>query len=225
MVAAEELSRVLRAGVLDGVSVLLARAGPSGVGERSGADAIASECSRLGASVHELLAIPLADAPEADAHAADPEDREQVLDREIERVIEQQEGGIDVLVLDAGAMHAQLAAAGARAALLECLQACWDVTRALANRAFLAPARPGRILYLAPASGAGDHAAAACAGLENLARTLSVEWARHHVTAVAIAPGAESGADEVATLVAYLASPAGAYFSGCLLDLRGAPVA
>ena len=206
---------MLRAGLLDGVSVLLAGASRSCAGERSAADTIASECSRLGASVHELLAIAPADSPDPDR-----EDREQELDREIEHVIER-DGGIDVLVLDAAAMHAQLAPAGARAALLACLQACWDVTRALANRAFLVPARPGRILYLAPAPGADDHAAAACAGLENLARTLSVEWARHRVTAVAIAPGAASAAGEVATLVAYLASPAGAYFSGCLLDLRG----
>jgi NAD(P)-dependent dehydrogenase (short-subunit alcohol dehydrogenase family) len=48
-----------------------------------------------------------------------------------------------------------------------------------------------------------------------------VEWARHSITVVAIAPGAASTAEEVAALCAYLASPAGAYFSGCLLDLRG----
>jgi len=32
-------------------------------------------------------------------------------------------------------------------------------------------------------------------------------------------PAASAG--ELAALAAYLASPAGAYFSGCLLDLRG----
>jgi hypothetical protein len=32
-------------------------------------------------------------------------------------------------------------------------------------------------------------------------------------------------AHEVAVLTAYLASPAGAYFSGCLLDLSGAATA
>jgi NAD(P)-dependent dehydrogenase (short-subunit alcohol dehydrogenase family) len=79
----------------------------------------------------------------------------------------------------------------------------------------------GRLVYLAPPSSvAAEHADAARAGLENLARTLSIEWARHGVTAVAIAPG-EASAAEIAALSAYLASPAGAYFSGCLLDLRG----
>ena len=66
------------------------------------------------------------------------------------------------------------------------------------------------------------HAGAACAGLENLARTLSIEWARYAITLVTIAPGAQTSAGEVAAVTAFLASPAGAYYSGCLFDLRGA---
>jgi NAD(P)-dependent dehydrogenase (short-subunit alcohol dehydrogenase family) len=112
---------------------------------------------------------------------------------------------------------------GARAALRACLDASWNVTRAVANRAFLPGERGGRIVYIAPAPDGSEHVDAARAGLENLARTLSIEWARHGITAVTIAPGATgAGAGEVAALTAYLASPAGAYFSGCLLDLRGA---
>ena len=105
--------------------------------------------------------------------------------------------------------------------LRTCLDATWNVTRAVVNRAFLPAERGGRIIYLAPAPDAGQYADAARAGLENLSRTLSVEWARHGVTVVTIAPGERSTADEVAALTAYLASPASAYFSGCLLDLRG----
>ena len=82
------------------------------------------------------------------------------------------------------------------------------------------PGAGGRILLLAPA-GRRRARRAAAAGLENLARTLSIEWARYGITTVAIAPGAETPADELATLACYLLSPAGAYFSGCLLDLRG----
>jgi NAD(P)-dependent dehydrogenase (short-subunit alcohol dehydrogenase family) len=96
------------------------------------------------------------------------------------------------------------------------------VTRAVANAAFLPDDRGGRVLFVAPPPDAGRHAEAARAGLENLARTLSIEWARHGIVLAAIAPRATSAAGEVATLCAYLASPAGAYFSGCLLDLRGA---
>ena len=61
----------------------------------------------------------------------------------------------------------------------------------------------------------------AAAGLENLARTLSIEWARHGITTVAVAPGEDTSAAELAALACYLLSPAGAYFSGCLMDLRG----
>ena len=102
------------------------------------------------------------------------------------------------------------------------MQECWEVTRALVNRAFLAPGQPGRVVYLAPAPNAGEHAGAVCSALENLGRTLSVEWSRHQVTVVTVAPGEGADEEELATLVGYLASPAGAYFSGCLLDLRGA---
>ena len=95
------------------------------------------------------------------------------------------------------------------------------MTRALAGAAFIPAGRGGRIVYLAPAPAAAAHAGGARAGLENLARTLSIEWARHGVTAVAIGAGEHSSAAELAALAAYLASEAGAYFSGCLLDLAG----
>jgi NAD(P)-dependent dehydrogenase (short-subunit alcohol dehydrogenase family) len=101
------------------------------------------------------------------------------------------------------------------------VDAAWNATRAVVNGAFLPAAAGGRIVYLAPAPNGGEHAPAAGAGLENLARTLSIEWARHGITTVTIAPGVQTPAGEVAALTAYLASPAGAYFSGCLLDLRG----
>ena len=95
------------------------------------------------------------------------------------------------------------------------------MTRAVVNVAFLPREEGGRIVYLAPRPLSGAHAGAARAGLENLARTLSIEWARHAITAVAIAPGDRTTDDVLAALTAYLASPAGGYFSGCLLDLRG----
>jgi NAD(P)-dependent dehydrogenase (short-subunit alcohol dehydrogenase family) len=123
-------------------------------------------------------------------------------------------GGIDMLVVDGAAMFA---ADGLHA----CLEGAWDATRAVVNGALLPAARGGRIVYLAPSPSAGEQADAARAGLENLARTLSVEWARHEITVVTIALGDGAVPGEVAALTAYLASPAGAYFSGCLLDLRG----
>jgi hypothetical protein len=72
---------------------------------------------------------------------------------------------------------------------------------------------------IAPRPDAGAFAAAARAALENLARTLSVEWARYGITATAIAPGASSTDDQIAELVCFLISPAGDYFSGCVFSL------
>jgi len=60
--------------------------------------------------------------------------------------------------------------------------------------------------------------------LENLARTLSVEWARHAITVTAIAPGAATSDEEVAGLVAFLLSPAGDYYSGCRFELGAVEV-
>jgi len=134
---------------------------------------------------------------------------------------------IELLVVDSASVFARAIQhdGSARDALRDCLDSSWNATRVVANAAFMPDPRGGRIVYLAPPADAGEHADAARAGLENLARTLSIEWARHGITLVAIAPGAESvGVDvagEVAALTAYLASPAGAYFSGCVLDLRG----
>jgi hypothetical protein len=80
----------------------------------------------------------------------------------------------------------------------------------------------GKIILLAPAPDAGPHAEATRAALENMARTLSIEWARYDVRVTAIHPGARSRAADVGALVAYLASPAGDYFSGCVFSLDSA---
>jgi NAD(P)-dependent dehydrogenase (short-subunit alcohol dehydrogenase family) len=94
----------------------------------------------------------------------------------------------------------------------------WTAIRAVAVGALI-PAGAGRIVLLAPRPGEVAHAGAVRASLENLARTLSVEWARYGITTTAIWPGARTTEQEVATLVAYLCSPAGAYFSGCRFEL------
>jgi citronellol/citronellal dehydrogenase len=99
--------------------------------------------------------------------------------------------------------------------------AAWAAARALANRCFIPEQRGGKIVLLAPPPG-GAAAAAARAALENMARELSIEWARYGITLTAIAPGAETSPAEVGALVAYLASPAGDYYSGCLFELGAA---
>jgi NAD(P)-dependent dehydrogenase (short-subunit alcohol dehydrogenase family) len=98
------------------------------------------------------------------------------------------------------------------------LEQQWAAVSALANASFI-PARRGRIALLAPRPDGHLHVEAVQAALENLARTLSVEWARFGITTVAIAPGPASSDEEIAMLVAFLCSPAGGYFSGCRFDL------
>jgi NAD(P)-dependent dehydrogenase (short-subunit alcohol dehydrogenase family) len=211
-------STLLRPGLLKGVSVLLAvppRPFPEGasgglLSEGALGAAVAAVCTELGARVSSCR-------PEAAEEAA--------LDAAVAAVVGEA-GRIDLLAVDGAGLFAHALAQGGdgHAALRACVDAAWNATRAVVHGAFL-PAPPSpparRIVYLAPAPDAGEHAPAACAGLENLARTLSVEWARHGIATVTIAPGAQTPAGEVAALSAYLASPAGAYFSGCLLDLRG----
>jgi NAD(P)-dependent dehydrogenase (short-subunit alcohol dehydrogenase family) len=120
-------------------------------------------------------------------------------------------GRADLLVWDGAAA----AAGGVRAAL----DGAWLAIRPVAAAAMIPDeCGGGRIVLLAPPPGGVD-AAGARAGLENLARTLSVEWARFMVRPVAVLPGAATSPAEVAELVAFLASPAGEYYSGCAFSL------
>jgi NAD(P)-dependent dehydrogenase (short-subunit alcohol dehydrogenase family) len=193
-------AKLLRAGLLDDLGVLvLGASAEADARSRTFAATIGETCAGLGARVFER----------EPAAAAAPDE----LPRQIDR-----------LMVDG----AGLFAAGGRAGLRECLDGAWEATQAVANAAFIGAGRAGRIFYIAPPSAVGadaggpdGFAGAARSGLENLARTLSIEWARYEITTATIAPGASTSGEEVAALCAYLASPAGAYFSGCQLDLRG----
>ncbi|HEY7961458.1 MAG TPA: hypothetical protein VID29_06000 [Solirubrobacteraceae bacterium] len=260
MTPAVDPATLLRAGLLEGVSLLVGRAAPAPAdgGSADGfADTVGAGCAALGARVFTCV-------PEVEDELA--------MDEAVAAALADA-GTLDMLVVDGAGLyayarayetdpaaaghaghlaghaalaagHAALAAghaahaahAAGHAALRACVDATWNLTRAFVNRALLPASRGGAIVYVAPAvdaganadaaagvpganadAGAGAHAARAA--LENLARTLSVEWARHDVTVVTIAPGLGTAAGEVAALAAYLASPAGAYFSGCRLDL------
>jgi NAD(P)-dependent dehydrogenase (short-subunit alcohol dehydrogenase family) len=217
---AVKASELLRPGLLDGVSVLCGgRAGDSlGL-------TIQSACAALGAQVSIVESID-ARLPGGAGAAIDETSCEAAMDSAVAVALTEL-GGIDLLVVGAGSMFIaqsvqdqQAICAGARSSLRACVQGAWNLTRAVVTLAFL-PGGRGRILYMAPTAAAGEHAGAARAGLENLARTLSIEWARHGIRALTIAPAEDTPEDELAALAAYLASPAGDYFSGCLLDLTG----
>lgn len=121
----------------------------------------------------------------------------------------------DVLVWDgAGAFAGREGVEAVRAVL----DGAWLAIRPFARAATSGEGEGGKVLMLAPPPGSA-HAEAARAGLENLARTLSIEWARFGVRVVAVWPGRETPAGEVAELSAFLASRAGEYYSGCLFEL------
>jgi NAD(P)-dependent dehydrogenase (short-subunit alcohol dehydrogenase family) len=122
---------------------------------------------------------------------------------------------LDALVYDAGGAFGAGEGDGLRAAI----DTSWAAVRALATGALVEQERPGKVVLVAPRADAGRFAPAARAALENLARTLSIEWARYGITAVAIAPGPATSEDELAQLVAFLVSPAGEYYSGCRFEL------
>jgi NAD(P)-dependent dehydrogenase (short-subunit alcohol dehydrogenase family) len=114
-------------------------------------------------------------------------------------------------------------APGGEEGLRQALELAWVAARTVAQGALIPDAAGGRILFLAPAPEGGPLAKAARAGLENLARTLSVEWARFGITAVTVCPGPDTTEGELSEVTAFLLSAAGGYFSGCRLDLGLVP--
>lgn len=97
------------------------------------------------------------------------------------------------------------------------LDAAFIATRVLAS-AWIAGGRGGKVVLVAPADDAPQQAA-----LENLARTLSIEWARYDIRPTAILPRDGGAGGEVAELVAFLASAAGDYYSGCAFSVGTPP--
>lgn len=155
--------------------------------------AVARSLTALGAGVHEL--DPALDEDGAKNWAAGV-------------------APLHALVFDAATTFA----GGGPASLDAALEAAWVATRGVATGALI-PAGAGKVLLIAPRQAGASFSSAARAALENLVRTLSVEWARYGVTAVAIAPGARTADHELAELVCFLVSVAGDYFSGCAFDL------
>ncbi len=140
---------------------------------------------------------------------------------------------------------------GFRAVMRLNAEGTWLMTHAVATRAMI-PARGGKVvsITLSPHHGLPGmaHSSAARAAVENLMRVLAVEWSRFGIRLNAVAAGqfatdtllekypspiVESmastiplgrlgRAEEIAWLVAYLASPAGDFVSGAVLTVDGA---
>jgi NAD(P)-dependent dehydrogenase (short-subunit alcohol dehydrogenase family) len=124
-------------------------------------------------------------------------------------------GPLRAVVYDARASFGD----GGPDALNNAMQQAWQAVREIAVGALIESPEPGKVVLIGPGRDIGQHAEAAGAALENLARTLSVEWARHGITTVMIAPGLDCPPGELAEVVAYLCSRGGDYFSGCRLEV------
>ncbi|UGS38156.1 Rossmann-fold NAD(P)-binding domain-containing protein [Capillimicrobium parvum] len=133
-----------------------------------------------------------------------------LLDEDATRHAAEQGAPAHVLVVDA----AVLFGAGGPDLLRTALDATWS-----AVHAHFAPEKAGKVILVAPRAQSGAHAEALRAGLENLARTLSIEWSRYRMRTTALLPGPETTDPELAELVAFLASSAGEYYSGCAFTL------
>jgi citronellol/citronellal dehydrogenase len=105
-------------------------------------------------------------------------------------------GRIDVLVNNAGGQFPSraedLSARGFEAVIRNNLLGTWNVTREVATRAMI-PARRGRIVNITAMVARGfpgmSHTGAARAGVENLTKSLAIEWAHLGIRVNAVAPG------------------------------------
>lgn len=252
-----EASRIFAPGLLAGEVCLVSGFG-SGLGR-----ATALELARLGATVvgcgrrREPLEETQALIEDLGGSAyvevldiRDPDDAAALIDRVLER-----SGRLDVLVNNAGGQFLSPAEdinpKGFRTVIELNVLGTWHMTHAAATKAFI-PRGGGKVISvtLSPHNGMPGmvHSGAARAAVENMMRTLSIEWARYGVKLCAIAAGqfdtetlrtkyprvfvdniartvplARLGTEEEwAWLVAYLASPAGDFFSGTTITMDGA---
>ena len=249
-------SRIFRPDLLDGQVCVVSGAG-SGLGRET-----ALELVRLGAAVVGCgrREEPLAETAELAAGLAGSFDREamdirdsEAVDRLMGRALEKH-GRIDVLVNNAGgqflAPAESITPKGFRTVIELNVQGTWLMTHAAATKAFI-PQGGGKVLSvtLSPHHGMPGmvHSGAARAAVENMMRTLAIEWARFGIKTCALAAGqfatetlltkypkvvidnlersipiGRAGrSEEMAWLVAYLASPAGDFFSGTTITIDG----
>ncbi len=250
-------SQVFREGLLEGLVCVVSGAG-SGVGR-----AASLELARLGAIVVgcgrrteplEQTAELAQGAPGAFEHFSLDIREEEAVDEFFDRLLERH-GRLDVLVNNAGgqflAPAESISPKGFRTVTELNVQGTWQMTHAAATKAFI-PQGGGKVMSvtLSPHNGMPGmvHSGAARAAVENMMRTLAIEWSRFGIKTCSLAMGhfatdvvgskyppevvknfakmiplGRAGkAEEMAWLIAYLASPAGDYFSGTTITIDGA---
>ena len=244
---------VFAPGLLDD-RVAVVTGGGSGIGR-----AVALELASLGCTVailgrrEETLAETsslVGDVGRVSPYVVDvrePDDVDAVLDR-----VGADLGPVDTLVNNAGGQFVSPAESislnGFRAVTRLNLDAVWSLTTSVANR-WMVAAGYGKVVsvVISPrrAMPGMAHSAAARAGVENMTRTMAVEWGRYGIRLNCVAPGyihtqawerygfepdavaalIPAGrlgtAEDVAHAITYLVSPAGDYVTGATLLVDG----
>ncbi len=246
---------MFRAGLFEG-EVAVVTGGGTGIGL-----AVATELGQLGAKVAlcgrreevlkagaEALARERIDAFHGPCDIRDPEQVARFVDSVLAK-----HGRIDVLVNNAGGQFPSAAEnispRGFEAVVRNNLLGTWNMTHAVGNKAFIRQQR-GRIVNVVAQMARGFpgmvHTGAARAGVDNMTKTLAIEWAAFGVRANAVAPGVikTSGtdqydpaileaaskasilkrlgtADEVAHLIVYLASKQADFITGQTFYIDG----
>jgi len=250
-------SRIFRDGLLDGQVIAISGAG-TGLGRETSLElvrlgATVCGCGRRQEPLDETAGLAESLPGRFEAQTLDIRDEEAVnpfFDGIVAR-----HGRLDTLVNNAGGQFLSPAEAispkGFRTVIELNVTGTWLMTHAAATRAFI-PQGSGKVfcVTLSPHNGMPGmvHSGAARAAVENMMRTLSIEWSRFGIRTCAIAPGqfatdtfvskyprevvesidrtiplGRTGeAAEVAWLVAFLASEAGDFHSGSVITLDGA---
>jgi len=228
--------------------IALVTGGATGIGY-----AIAEQLLRLGAKVYiasrkeEKLvqaAQKLQEIGPCEYQVCDIRNMESV--QHLADTIKKHDGRLDILVNNAGGQFPSLAEditeKGWNAVINNNLNGTWYVTQTMAKQFFI-PQQEGAIVNIIVNIFRGfpgiAHSAAARAGVDNLTKTLAVEWSKYHIRINAVAPGIilSSGldnyppemiqgiertipmkrlgsVDEVAWLTLFLAGPMAAYITG-----------
>jgi citronellol/citronellal dehydrogenase len=249
-------SQIFRDGLLEGQVCLVSGAG-SGLGRETALElarlgAVVIGCGRRSEPLAETATLAQGLEGSFEHEALDIRDAEAV-----EALVDgllARHGRLDTLVNNAGgqflAPAESITPKGFRTVIELNVQGTWQMTHAAATKAFI-PQGGGKVLSvtLSPHNGMPGmaHSGAARAAVENMMRTLAVEWARFGIRTCALAAGqfatetlltkypkvvidnlersipiGRAGrAEEMAWLVAYLASPAGDFISGTTITIDG----
>lgn len=236
--------------------IALVTGGRSGIGF-----SIAKQLLKLGAKVIicsrnkeklETATNELKKIGECNCHPLDIRSREQISD--LSAFIKENYGRLDFLINNAGGQFPSPAEAishnGWNAVINNNLNGTWYMTQQIANDFFL-PSKKGKIINIIANIFRGFpgmiHTGAARAGIDNLTKTLAVEWSRKGIHINAVAPGIINSTgleqypesllegiaqkiplkrlgtcDEVAYMVLFLLSPMADFISGETIYVDGA---